>query len=690
VKRLIFLLLLIPQICFAQMIVQNRDIKQHPATKLFISGNHLVSDFEDASASNNQITKYADAKTVNETSATNPKYFPVGNDKGIYFDGTGDLLSIADNADLEIGSDNYTIDFWYLTNSLVAGGTTKQILGKYITTGNQKEYFIHLDENEKIVAGYTTNGSTDITMISANAVTLNTWYHISFVHNGSELYLFVNGILQETDTGVATVFAGTAALTIAAYNGATTGNHSGFLQNIRFTKGEALWTSNFTPPALNSTYETTANTKLYIKGHDKAVNTTVMTDDSGTNKTITTNGDTKVGYSRGVASYFDGTGDYIKTPITTDANFGSNDFTISTWFMPTTNPAINNGNIQTIISKYDSSGTNRSYILYYRNNGTSTYLLEFEYSTNGSSGIFLTQSGRLTLNRWYHIAVIRSSDTISLYVDGALRDHDDGVGGLYDNSKQVLIGAYYNSSPTISTISYLPGYISNLKIKNGYADYTDTFTPPETEPVADQYTKLLLKQKMLKIPDIATNKTITINGQTMNRNFAKVGKNSIYFDGSGDYITSALSTDTDMGTGSFTIDFWIYSNTPASNCHIGGINDNANANGGGVHFVTTPQLYARINSATFDLIDSTYTGEKWNHVALVRNGNSWNLYVNGISKANATNSLSLTYAGTGIVLGRRMYDTTQQFKGYIQDFRVTKGKALWTSNFTPPRRSGAF
>lgn len=203
--------------------------------------------------------------------------------------------------------------------------------------------------------------------------------------------------------------------------------------------------------------------------------------------------------------------------------------------------------------------------------------------------------------------------------------------------------------------------------------------------------KFFISSNIPIIKDIATNKTITINGNTtISTAQIKAGKYSVYFDGNGDYITSALSTDTDMGTGSFTIDFWIYSNTPVSNCHIGGINDNASGSGGGVHFVTIPQLYARINSATIDLIDLTYTGEKWNHVALVRNGNSWNLYVNGVSKASTTNSLSLTYAGTGIVLGRRLYDTSQQFKGYIQDFRVTKGKALWTSNFTPPRRSGAF
>ena len=151
---------------------------------------------------------------------------------------------------------------------------------------------------------------------------LNTWYHIAIVKTSNYYKLFVNGVQIGVDTYSTASMRFYSTLYIGMYGINSGYLFNGFMQNIRISKGIARWTGNFTPPALNSTYTTDSYTKLYIKGHDKAVNTTAMTDDSGTSKTITTNGDTKVGYSRGVAGYFDGTGDYLSlSKICSDCKF---------------------------------------------------------------------------------------------------------------------------------------------------------------------------------------------------------------------------------------------------------------------------------------------------------------------------------------------------------------------------------
>jgi hypothetical protein len=71
----------------------------------------------------------------------------------------------------------------------------------------------------------------------------------------------------------------------------------------------------------------------------------------------------------------------------------------------------------------------------------------------------------------------------------------------------------------------------------------------------------------------------------------------------------------------------------------------------------------------------------WNHIALTRSSGVANLYVNGNVVGTAAASGSCT--GTYLCLGG-YYNTTYLHNGYIQDFRITKGLARYSANFTPP------
>ena len=669
-KRLIFLLLIIPQICFAQTVISNHKIKQPSETKLFISANEMVSDFEDISASNNQITKYADVKTVNETSATNPKYFPIGNDKGIYFDGNYDKAYCADSTDFEIGSDDFTFDMWFRTSTLVGAGTNDYIAGKWQMAGNQREYGFILDENEKIVFYYSTNGATITTMSSLSAISINTWYHIAAVKSGTNIYLFVDGVLQETDTGISSVFAGTAQFQFGGWQDVTTDCMNGLLQNIRISR-EALWTANFTPPEINTSYTTGINTMFYVKGHDVAVNTVSFTD-TATAKTITTIGDAKVGYSRGVASYFDGTGDYLSCPL-----ICSNDYTKTTsvelWYYPTAN-----NNTKILVAR--GHQTNGDFYL-----AAETQALTFrKFSTAGNTiyGASLA-SVFASVNKWYHIVAeydtgATDSGVVNFWVNGVKTAVNKGSStATYTANTGTTIGGYLATSP-------ITGYITGLKVtEDNVTPYnTSNFTPPETEPVADQYTKLLLKQKMLKMPDIATNKTITISGQTIPRTYTKNGKYSLYFDGS-DYISIAASADAYFD-GDGTIDFWFY-NTAGSNLY--GHNADTSAfwrftypyNGGTIYF----------NYNTSQSINATMPAiSKWTHFAATKSGTSIRAFINGVQFGTTA---SQSFLGSASQINYFGYAYPSSYiTGYMQDIRIIKGRALWTSNFTPPRRSGAY
>jgi len=89
------------------------------------------------------------------------------------------------------------------------------------------------------------------------------------------------------------------------------------------------------------------------------------------------------------------------------------------------------------------------------------------------------------------------------------------------------------------------------------------------------------------------------------------------------------------------------------------------------------------------LISSTAISDgEWHHVAVVRSGSTVDLYVDGVEEASATNSTSHDIARLHIgerFVGVGFSDTGHYYyDGHIDEFRITKGVARWTSNFTPP------
>jgi hypothetical protein len=70
----------------------------------------------------------------------------------------------------------------------------------------------------------------------------------------------------------------------------------------------------------------------------------------------------------------------------------------------------------------------------------------------------------------------------------------------------------------------------------------------------------------------------------------------------------------------------------------------------------------------------------WTHIALVRNGSSWILYVNGTSTVSRSGSQTLPLfdqANLGGFAG-------EHGTGFYDEVRITKGVARYTANFTPP------
>jgi hypothetical protein len=162
-----------------------------------------------------------------------------------------------------------------------------------------------------------------------------------------------------------------------------------------------------------------------------------------------------------------------------------------------------------------------------------------------------------------------------------------------------------------------------------------------------------------------------------------VGAGYVEFDGN----TDKLSCTPSNLTGEFTIEGWWYANAfPATTVLFGNWGTGcllrlANA-GSELQWYTTGLLSGMRGSIGFTLSTGT-----WYHVAVSRDSsNVHRTFVNGTQIASETNSVSITMTNFCIGAENTSSTTTDIWNGYISNFRILNGTALYTSNFTPPTK----
>jgi hypothetical protein len=162
----------------------------------------------------------------------------------------------------------------------------------------------------------------------------------------------------------------------------------------------------------------------------------------------------------------------------------------------------------------------------------------------------------------------------------------------------------------------------------------------------------------------------------------------MYFDGTGDWLVTPTSTSLGMGRGDFTIELWVYATSPTY--AQGFFHVNATAISGTVAGyaigVTAAGAVEYYSGATYTTSSSTVTANTWTHLALVRSAGTVKVYVNGIlptSGGSITDSQNVTSALAYIGVFYSVSGGGTTMTGYINDFRITKGYARYTANFTP-------
>ena len=167
---------------------------------------------------------------------------------------------------------------------------------------------------------------------------------------------------------------------------------------------------------------------------------------------------------------------------------------------------------------------------------------------------------------------------------------------------------------------------------------------------------------------------------------SKFGGASGYFDGNGDWITTATHTDFNFGTGNFTVDCWAYPVTGGTDYPTILASGKTTWAAGcvGFSFVTASNTYSFGGNGMTGVASGVITKDTWSHLAVVRSGTALKIYVNGTQSGSATDGGAYDFSNTSTMIGRTGWATDAYWYGWIDELRVSKGIARWTADFTPP------
>ena len=164
---------------------------------------------------------------------------------------------------------------------------------------------------------------------------------------------------------------------------------------------------------------------------------------------------------------------------------------------------------------------------------------------------------------------------------------------------------------------------------------------------------------------------------------------SIGFNGTQYLTLPSNQTQFSMGTGDFTIEMWVYVTSLAANRTLYDTVNQGDATGTGrFSMQITPGGVVQVFTlaGTIFTQGGTITVNKWNHIAYTKSSNSGRLFVNGI-QVNTTYTDNNNYVVGTVsrpIIGINGYDnSTNPMIGYISNFRLVKGTAVYTSTFIP-------
>ena len=370
---------------------------------------------------------------------------------------------------------------------------------------------------------------------------------------------------------------------------------------------------------------------------------------------------------------FNGSSQYLTTPSTTNFNLSGVDWTIETWVYASTTPINNQNLIQSL------TGTNNwsPYLsIGLMANGTVTCALN-------AVSYYSTQT--ITLNTWNHLALVRNSGVIGLFING-VASSVVVTSDINNSNLSFWIGKVDNAPGGGDYLYYFNGYLSNLRVVKGVAVYTGAFTAPtgpltvtasanpfggsNTSAITGTATSLLTLQNSTIIDNSTYGLSITNNGSvTTAQQTVPFGSGvyagTILYDGATWQSTAltvagAFSANNTTVTGTLTTT----GNTVAAQVNATSINVGANV------ALSTSQL--SVGNSTINAV-VTQTGTTWSNSISTMVANTTGMLVGNSTVNTSITSTAITSPAT-LAIGNT---TVTGFANISSTLQVT-GNATFT------------
>jgi hypothetical protein len=600
-------------------------------------------------------------------------------------------LTVTDTSNLRFGSSNFTIEAFVYR---AASGATQTIASKGASTPTG--WVFQISSADKLVF---TDTSTSIT--GATSLAANTWYYVAVVRAGTgsnQTTLYVNAVSDATGTS-ATTFSQTDNMKIGA-DRSNTNFANGYISNLRLSNTNRTISS--TPTSALAADSNTIFLGLYNNRFQYTDSTAAFT-----NMTVTGTPSVQSfspfnptaswsAATNGGSGYFDGNTDYLSTPSSTSFNCGTNNFTMECWVYVPENPTLS---YPSIVSSTNWNVGTGGVSLRYGQPAGGGYTNKFTFHWYGVGDPFLVSLSTFPLNAWHHVALTRSGNNFTLWVNGTSQATGTNSGtvdwGLSSGGIKIAGGNWDGAQ------SYFKGFNGGLRLVKGTAVYTGAFTPP-TAPIttagstsaasypsttnvntsfASSECSLLLNFTNAGIYDATSKNDLeTVADAKISTAQSKFGGSSMAFDGTGDWLLIPDQPIQRIGTGNFTVEGWVYRNSSGT---YGLIGKGTGTTGWLVSLNSSNQVVFTYGSSTITST-GTVSATTWTHIAVVREGTSTNqtkIYINGTNDGTGTVSTDFNQTNSMYVGADRTGGSAAN--AYMQDVRVTN-YARYTSNFTAP------
>lgn len=372
---------------------------------------------------------------------------------------------------------DFTVELWYY--NLGSPGPS----GRIFTTRDG-------GDDAGIMFGVNAGGGTNVPFllwdpVSAAAafvngttpLAVNEWTHMAVTRKGDTLVLWLNGKREIATTVSGALFWNDADTTrVGGHGTGTVRNSNGYIDDMRITNGESLYSRDFTPPAkahVAAKYNPERNAEandpfaadvVSLLGFDDGT-----LDDAKTSTTWSATGspfvitDTNFTKFDGAALELNRTSNqYLQANQPLLSQTG--DWTFECWCYLF---SLDNAGRTPIVGQHTSANGNRV-VMGVADNGFLGFFI-------GAVSTSYTASERFTLNKWTHVVWQRSGTNISLWQDG-IQLIDATPGAVNIQQLNTTLG-FFDFGP-----EYWDGYFDEVRFTQA-ARYTpgENFTPPTTK-----------------------------------------------------------------------------------------------------------------------------------------------------------------------------------------------------------------